>query len=131
MNYRVRSSRPNKGRDSSVFRRKASALKASEDGRWCWICGAEIDRSLPESMSNDPAYWTVDHDPPLADGGSLLTGLRAAHRGCNSREGGKLGNARMRAKLTGAPMPTRPTKHSTLHHDDADINEGWERSRAW
>lgn len=74
-------------RDAAAYQRKARDLKASPEGGFCWICGGEIDRSLPPEMSNDPAYFTVDHDPPLAAGGSLLQGLKPAHKGCNSAKG--------------------------------------------
>lgn len=82
---------PYRGRaGAAAYLRKARALKASPEGGVCWICRGEIDRSLPGSEVNSPEYFTVSHDPPLSRGGSLLEGLKPAHRGCNSSEGGRL-----------------------------------------
>ncbi|SDE45645.1 hypothetical protein SAMN04489747_3464 [Auraticoccus monumenti] len=84
-------------------------------------------------MSNDPAYWTVDHNPPLADGGSLFTGMKPAHKGCNSSEGGKLGHAWMLAARgqTAPPATSQPRTAYRLPQDAHDLDDGWERSRAW
>lgn len=74
-------------RESAAYQRKARELKGSPEGGVCWICGREIDRGLPPDQNWRPEAWTADHDPPLAQGGSLLVGLRPAHRGCNSAKG--------------------------------------------
>jgi 5-methylcytosine-specific restriction endonuclease McrA len=74
-------------RGSAAYQRKARELKASPDGGVCWICGTEIDRTMAPELAQDPGYWTADHDPPLSRGGSLLVGLKPAHRGCNSAKG--------------------------------------------
>ena len=76
---------------STVFRRKCKELKQSAQGSVCCICFEFIDRSLPPELSNTPDYWTVEHDPPLSQGGHLIKDIKGpAHRRCNSVLGRQL-----------------------------------------
>lgn len=102
--------------EARIYQRMVRELKDSPEGGVCWICGDEIDRSLPPWMSNDPAYWTADHDPPLAEGGSILEGLKPAHKGCNSSEGRRM------------QLDSRAVEHRTFDFDDSDIDPP---SRVW
>ena len=61
---------------------------AERDGWWCWLCGGEIDPTLPPNTS---ASGTVDHLVPRSRGGGNEAGnLRLAHRRCNVRRGSHL-----------------------------------------
>lgn len=118
-------------RDAAAYQRKARELKASPEGGVCWICGAEIDRTLPPEMAQDPSYWTADHDPPLVRGGSLLLGLKPAHRGCNSAKGRALqfeetpsGDSPEYTPLPGGGFTQTP-------HLEPDDRGYIESSRAW
>ncbi len=58
-------------------------------GRPCWLCGQDIDPSLPRQH---PWSFTVDHIQPLSRGGSArdLDNLAPAHARCNSRRGSRV-----------------------------------------
>ncbi|WP_416382394.1 HNH endonuclease [Nocardia transvalensis] len=71
-----------KGLDHRAYRRAKNKLR--KESSTCWLCGNEIDRTLPPEH---PESWTADHIDPLSKGGRLLGELRAAHRSCNSRRG--------------------------------------------
>lgn len=61
---------------------------AERDGWWCWLCGGEIDPTLPPNTS---ASGTVDHLVPRSrGGGNEAANLRLAHRRCNVRRGSHL-----------------------------------------
>lgn len=61
-------------------RRKRSVLRTH--GRKCWLCGVEI---------SDDKEVSLDHVIPVSLGGSnVVTNLRPAHRGCNSRRGNEI-----------------------------------------
>lgn len=75
---------PRKGLDHRAYRRATKRLRATSSV--CWICGKEIDTSLP---ATDRMSWTADHVVPRSKGGALLGELKAAHRACNSSRGNK------------------------------------------
>lgn len=58
-------------------------------GTTCYLCGKPIDLDLPVNHGMD---ITIDHDPPLARGGTAMDieTARPAHRSCNSSRGEKL-----------------------------------------
>ncbi|WP_372345524.1 HNH endonuclease [Streptomyces sp. KL116D] len=73
------------GRSGRRWRRAVAQLK-SESLPICWICGYDIDMTLPHLH---PRAWTAEHVQPLSAGGDPYDpdNLRPAHRGCNSRKG--------------------------------------------
>jgi 5-methylcytosine-specific restriction endonuclease McrA len=53
----------------------------------CWICGGDIDRTLP---AKNKWSWTLDHVVPLAQRPELAfdeSNLRPAHMWCNAKRG--------------------------------------------
>lgn len=53
----------------------------------CWLCGEEIDTTLPR---RDKRSWTLDHIKPLSEFPELAyeeSNLRPAHMQCNSKRG--------------------------------------------
>jgi 5-methylcytosine-specific restriction endonuclease McrA len=67
---------------SQTYWRLAAIVKREEPV--CWICGHEIDPSLPK---DDPGAFNCDHvkspktHPELAE---VRSNLRASHRRCNN-----------------------------------------------
>lgn len=54
----------------------------------CWLCHEPIDYSLPHL---DPWSFQVDHEIPLAQGGTdTLDNCRPSHRYCNRLKSDKL-----------------------------------------
>ena len=55
----------------------------------CWLCGHNIDLTLP---ATDAWSFTLEHVIPLDKGGDLLdpANARSAHRRCNSAKGNRL-----------------------------------------
>ncbi|MBS5978045.1 HNH endonuclease [Actinomyces urogenitalis] len=51
-------------------------------GTTCWLCGGEIDLSLPR---REPGGFTIDHVVPRSKGGGDdVANLRPAHHHCNT-----------------------------------------------
>ena len=81
---------------SKPWRRlRARRLKIAEDaGEPCCRCHREIDYQLPGNVPWGP---TVDHLYPMVTGGDELPAIDEvgpAHRQCNSKHGGVLGNVK-------------------------------------
>ena len=70
------------GLDDKTYRKRCRALRSSEGGDVCHLCGAKIDLTLPYT---DRLSWTADHIKPRSHGGPLLGELKPSHRACNSR----------------------------------------------
>ncbi len=90
-------------RDTSLYRRKAKALRA--EGNPCWLCSEPIDYRLEHPH---PMSFTADHVNALANGGDLLGELAAAHKVCNERRGA--GVAKGEVPKPGARTPVRSRK---------------------
>ncbi len=84
----------------------------------CWLCGQEIDYSLPYL---DRMEFVVDHVVPLtADGTDDITNKRAAHRSCNRAKGARLDggpvlrrSGSLARPLAQAPLDPSPPPFST------------------
>lgn len=86
---------------------------ARRDGWHCWVCGGEVDRSVPPTAPGAP---TVDHVLPRARGGrSDAANLRLAHRRCNGRRGSALPELSWPADVAvSAPAPLWPVVQRRL-----------------
>lgn len=73
-------------RNGRPYRTLCASVKRLGDP--CWLCGHNIDSSLPVTHRMS---FTLDHVVPLSRGGSLLdpANARSAHRMCNSRRGNR------------------------------------------
>lgn len=74
------------GRSGRPYKRAVALLKR-EGPHICWICGSDIDMSLPH---NHRWSWTLDHVLPLAEYPCMAldpANHREAHRACNSAKG--------------------------------------------
>jgi len=54
----------------------------------CWLCGHEVDKSLPAS---DPMHPQLDHVVPVSKGGKVYDrdNARLSHALCNRKRGNK------------------------------------------
>lgn len=75
------------GVSGAAYRAMREHMKATLP--WlCWRCGLAISRAITEANPRDPKAWTADHVIPREYGGAtVLSNMKPAHYGCNSRRG--------------------------------------------
>ena len=96
---------PNKpdNRYANGHRRRKVRARVLREEHTCWLCGDEVDVTLP---AGHPAAPEVDEVVPVSLGGSPFTrsNCRLAHRLCNQRRGNGLKSTpRRRAQPFSAP----------------------------
>jgi len=73
-------------RRANGHRRNLLRARVLREETHCWLCGGEVDRTLPPHLSGSPE---VDEVIPVSLGGDPLdrSNCRLAHRLCNIRRG--------------------------------------------
>lgn len=70
----------------SRVKRERAKLERDPGLAVCWLCGEDIDMTLPYQH---PKAFSLDHVVPLTRGGGIRGETRPAHISCNSERGGR------------------------------------------
>lgn len=91
-------------RRANGHRRNQILRQVKAEESICWLCGGEVDTTLPPGLPESPE---VDEVVPVAEGGDPLdrANCRLSHRACNHLRGQQT-KAAKRARRALAPLVT-------------------------